>query len=208
MRYLLSLLLAGLIFFTGISPAWAFCGFYVAKADSKLYNKTSQVAIARSGDRTILTMANDYEGEVKDFAIVVPVPTVLKKEQVHVAEPTVLERLDAFSAPRLVEYFDADPCAVPERFGEFDDALARPSAASERKVRVATTGEVTGGDDRGAILSGGIRHPDFECEGVEWPQNMAEGERIQATARCQSTAPTLYSTEDEVLRGESEPRSV
>lgn len=129
MRYLLSLLLAGLIFFTGIAPAWAFCGFYVAKADAKLYNQASQVAIARSGDRTILTMANDYEGEVKDFAIVVPVPTVLKQGQVHVAEPTILERLDAFSAPRLVEYFDADPCAVPERFDAFDDALARPSAA-------------------------------------------------------------------------------
>lgn len=28
--------------------AWAFCGFYVAKADTKLYNKASQVVIARS----------------------------------------------------------------------------------------------------------------------------------------------------------------
>jgi hypothetical protein len=130
MRYLLSILLAGLMFFTGMTPAWAFCGFYVAKADAKLYNKASQVAIARSGDRTILTMANDYQGEVKDFAIVVPVPTLLKKEQVHVAEPTILERLDAFSAPRLVEYFDADPCAAPEQFNEFDGALSRPSAAA------------------------------------------------------------------------------
>ncbi|MEB3291930.1 MAG: DUF2330 domain-containing protein [Synechococcales bacterium] len=94
-----------------MSPtAWAFCGFYVAKADSKLYNQASQVAIARAGNQTVLTMANDYQGEVKDFAIVVPVPVVLKKEQVRVAEPKVMEHLDAFSAPRLVEYFDADPC--------------------------------------------------------------------------------------------------
>lgn len=90
--------------------AWAFCGFYVSKADSKLYNKASQVVIARDGDRTVLTMANDFQGEVKDFAIVVPVPTVLQKEQVRVAEPKIIERLDAFSAPRLVEYFDSDPC--------------------------------------------------------------------------------------------------
>ena len=90
--------------------AWAFCGFYVAKADTKLYNKASQVVIARSGDRTVLTMANDYQGDVKDFALVVPVPTVLKKDQVRIGEPKIIERLDAFSAPRLVEYFDEDPC--------------------------------------------------------------------------------------------------
>ncbi|MBD1890351.1 DUF2330 domain-containing protein [Coleofasciculus sp. FACHB-SPT9] len=90
--------------------AWGFCGFYVAKADTKLYNKSSQVVIARDRDRTILTMANDYQGDVKDFALVVPVPTVLQKEQVHVGDPKIIERLDAFSAPRLVEYFDEDPC--------------------------------------------------------------------------------------------------
>ncbi|MBD1879864.1 DUF2330 domain-containing protein [Coleofasciculus sp. FACHB-T130] len=90
--------------------AWGFCGFYVAKADTKLYNKASQVVIARDRDRTILTMANDYQGDVKDFALVVPVPTVLQKEQVHVGDPKIIERLDAFSAPRLVEYFDEDPC--------------------------------------------------------------------------------------------------
>ncbi|MEH2251763.1 DUF2330 domain-containing protein [Nostoc sp.] len=105
--------------------AWAFCGFYVAKADTKLYNKASQVVIARDGDRTVLTMANDFQGEVKDFAIVIPVPTVLQKEQVHVTEPKIIERLDAFSAPRLVEYFDSDPCAV-------NDWVDRPAAAPRR----------------------------------------------------------------------------
>lgn len=99
--------IASLMFAT---PALAFCGFYVARADTSLYNEASQVAIARDGDRTVLTMANDYQGEVQDFALVVPVPTVIQQEQVNVAEPTVLDRLDAFSAPRLVEYFDENPC--------------------------------------------------------------------------------------------------
>ena len=96
------------------SKAWAFCGFYVAKADSKLYNQASQVAIARAGNRTVLTMANDYQGEVKDFAIVVPVPVVLQKDQIKVADSKIIDRLDAFSAPRLVEYFDPDPCSMSE----------------------------------------------------------------------------------------------
>jgi hypothetical protein len=92
--------------------AWAFCGFYVSKADSKLYNQASQVIIARNNQRTILTMANDYQGEAKDFALVVPVPTILKKEQVNVGDRQIIERLDAFSAPRLVEYFDSNPCQI------------------------------------------------------------------------------------------------
>jgi hypothetical protein len=107
-------------------PAWAFCGFYVSKADSKLYNQASQVIIARDGDRTVLTMANDYQGNVKDFAIVVPIPVILTENQVHVGEPKIIERLDSFSAPRLVEYFDEDPCN-PVRF--YDMAVPAPLSA-------------------------------------------------------------------------------
>lgn len=110
LRVLLSCILTGAILFFGIKPALAFCGFYVAKADSSLYNQASQVIIARDKDRTVLTMSNDYQGEVKDFAMVVPVPVILTEEQVHIGESKILERLDAFSAPRLVEYFDEDPC--------------------------------------------------------------------------------------------------
>jgi hypothetical protein len=107
---LLVTLILGFIWLT--QPAGAFCGFYVAKADSQLYNQASQVIMARDGDRTILTMANDYQGEVKDFALVVPVPVVLEPEQVKIGNETIIERLDAFSAPRLVEYFDSNPCDV------------------------------------------------------------------------------------------------
>jgi hypothetical protein len=105
-------------------PAWAFCGFYVSKADTALFNKASQVAIARDGNRTVITMANDVSGDIKDFAVVVPVPMVLQQDQVHVGDPAVLKRLDAFSAPRLVEYFDANPCQPPMLY----DSVPRPSA--------------------------------------------------------------------------------
>lgn len=117
------------IMFCIVPKAWGFCGFYVAKADATLYNKASQVAIARDGNRTILTMANDFKGDVKDFAIVVPVPTVLQKEQVQVGDPKILERLDAFSAPRLVEYYDSDPCSPAEM--EFRKLAAPASTAQE-----------------------------------------------------------------------------
>jgi hypothetical protein len=90
--------------------AQAFCGFYVAKADSKLFNKASQVVLVRDGNRTVLTMANDYQGEPKDFAIVIPVPTVIKRDAVQVMDKALIDHIDAYSAPRLVEYFDDNPC--------------------------------------------------------------------------------------------------
>ena len=108
-KYLLSsaLLAASL----SIAPsASAFCGFYVAKADTDLFNQSSKVALVRDGDRTVITMANDYIGDPTEFAMVIPVPTVIKKEQVHVSDPTLLDHLDAYTAPRLVEYFDDNPC--------------------------------------------------------------------------------------------------
>jgi hypothetical protein len=130
-RCLITLLLAIIAVVCFAPTAWAFCGFYVAKADTKLYNQASQVVIARNGDRTILTMANDYQGDVKDFALVVPVPVVLQKDQVHVGDPKIIERLDAFSAPRLVEYFDPNPCNPPRG----DLFLAAPSRAMGAGLR-------------------------------------------------------------------------
>ncbi|MFN3926497.1 MAG: DUF2330 domain-containing protein [Pseudanabaenaceae cyanobacterium] len=129
LRISLSILLSLLLFFSFTPSVWAFCGFFVAKADASLYNKASQVIIARDGDRTILTMANDYQGDVKDFALVVPVPTVLKQEQVRVGDRKIIDKLDTFTAPRLVEYFDEDPCAPPDIIYEAVPAL--PGAGLE-----------------------------------------------------------------------------
>ena len=91
--------------------ALAFCGFYVAKADADLFNRSSKVIIARDGPRTILSMANDFSGDVSEFALVVPIPYVFEPEQIQVGDPAIFARIDAYSAPRLVEYFDGDPCA-------------------------------------------------------------------------------------------------
>ena len=90
--------------------SYGFCGFYVAKGDSKLFNRASQVVLVRDGDRTVMTMNNDFRGEPRDFAVVIPVPTAITREQIHVPDRALIDHLDAYSAPRLVEYFDDDPC--------------------------------------------------------------------------------------------------
>src|SRR5712664_245998 len=100
---------------TAAPRAHAFCGFFVGKADAQLFNKSSQVALVRDGDRTVLTMSNDYQGPLSEFALVVPVPSVLTREQIHIGDRKLLERLDAYSSPRLVEYTDSDPCAPRPR---------------------------------------------------------------------------------------------
>jgi hypothetical protein len=121
---------ATLLLAAGVKAAFGFCGFYVAKADTKLFNKASQVALVRFEDKTVMTMANDFRGDPKEFAIVIPVPTFLERDQIHIGDKALLEHLDAYSAPRLVEYFDEDPC----RRRELEDALMRSAAAPAAKA--------------------------------------------------------------------------
>jgi Na+-translocating ferredoxin:NAD+ oxidoreductase RnfD subunit len=99
-------LLAGMI----SHEAAAFCGFYVSKADGTLKNKTSQVILVRDGNRNVITMYNDFKGNLKDFAMVVPVPVVLKKSDIKVVDQQIFHTLNEYSKPRLVEYYDENPC--------------------------------------------------------------------------------------------------
>src|SRR4029077_810672 len=90
--------------------ASAFCGFYVAKGDAKLFNRASQVVLVHDEDKTVMTMANDFQGDPKEFAVVIPVPTKIERGQIHVAEKALIDHIDAYSAPRLVEYYARNPC--------------------------------------------------------------------------------------------------
>ena len=116
-----------------------FCGFYVSKADTKLFNKASQVVLVRDGDRTVMTMANDFQGDLKEFAVVIPVPTFLKREQIHVGDKALVDHLDAYSAPRLVEYFDPNPCWL-QRHDERMSMRVAPMAAARDMRREQSLG--------------------------------------------------------------------
>jgi hypothetical protein len=108
-----------------VAPAVdAFCGFYVAQGDAKIYNQSSRVVLAHDGNRTVLTMASDFQGDPKEFAVVIPVPVVLKKEQVHIGDPGIVDRLHDYSVPRMVEYWDPSPC--PDRVITSEDLRSLP----------------------------------------------------------------------------------
>jgi hypothetical protein len=160
-------LLALLAVCAPLEAAHAFCGFYVASGDAKLFNHRSQVALVRDGDRTVLTLASDYEGDPRQFALVVPVPVVLKRGQIHVGDSSLVAALDAYSAPRLVEYSDPDPCPdAPAALGIMVSAEKRIDTKSSMSrqsiaggVRIEARYEVDeydvlilSADDSGALI--------------------------------------------------------
>jgi len=92
------------------APARAFCGFFITGSDARLTNNASQVVLMRKGNRTVMTMSNNYQGPPESFAMVVPVPVILTKDDVRTLPADVFDHVDSLSAPRLVEYWEQDPC--------------------------------------------------------------------------------------------------
>jgi len=122
----------GAVCLGAMAPALAFCGFFVGQADASLFNDASKVVMVRDGNRTTINMLNDYKGDLKAFALVVPVPEVLQKDQVKTPHRALFDRIDAYSAPRLAEYFDPNPCAR-----QFPREFARAAPIPQAKRRAA-----------------------------------------------------------------------
>jgi MYXO-CTERM domain-containing protein len=101
----------------------------VSGATGELYNNATQVVLMREGTRTVLSMANNYQGPPSDFAMVIPVPVILQKENVKTLPQTLFKKIDELGAPRLVEYWEQDPCAPQPRYEAMRGA-PRPAAAA------------------------------------------------------------------------------
>jgi hypothetical protein len=106
----------------------AFCGFYVAGGGAELFNNATQVVLMRQGTRTVLSMQNNYQGPPSDFAMVIPVPVVLQEANVKTLPRDIFEKVDKLAAPRLVEYWEQDPC-YQERLYPASAGAAAPSMA-------------------------------------------------------------------------------
>ena len=90
--------------------AHAFCGFYVAGSNQQLLADATQVVLMRKGTRTVLSMQNNYKGPASEFAMVIPVPVVLHEGDVKTLPKDVFANIERMGAPRLVEYWEQDPC--------------------------------------------------------------------------------------------------
>jgi MYXO-CTERM domain-containing protein len=114
----------------------AFCGFYVGGAGAKMFNNATEVVLMRHGTTTVLSMQNNYQGPPDHFAMVVPVPVVIRENQVKTLPREVFDKVDTLGAPRLVEYWEHDPCTP-----DYDDDGLPPAeamdAADGEKIEVA-----------------------------------------------------------------------
>ena len=137
-----SLLSTLVLFLASALPASAaaFCGFYVSGADASLYSSATMVVMMREGTTTVLSMQNNYQGPPEDFAMVVPVPVVLEKENVKTLPREIFDRVDRLAAPRLVEYWELDPCYVPPPRIRLRKSMSRPRPSSMRQRSAAAHG--------------------------------------------------------------------
>ncbi|WP_309663480.1 DUF2330 domain-containing protein [Tabrizicola sp.] len=133
MRRTLSRLILTVSLALAAPAAQAFCGFYVARADGALYNRSSTVVYTRVNETSVITMASDYTGSPAEFAMIVPTPKVLDRSQVQTVPSETVAHLDRYTAPRLVEYFDYDPCAV--------DVMMEPEVVMEAEPGTPTRRE-------------------------------------------------------------------
>jgi len=138
----------------------AFCGFYINGAGSAMYNDATQVVLMRKGTRTVLSMQNNYKGPPSDFAMVIPVPTVLQESDVKTLPKDVFTRVDTMGAPRLVEYWEQDPCGIDEERWERKRPMkmsrasgASASLAKDDDLGVTIEAKFTVGEYQILILS-------------------------------------------------------
>lgn len=93
-----------MILVLGTTLAHAFCGTFVGGDGALLSNSASQVILAREGTRTTMTLAMDYQGDLTEFALLLPVPEVLLAEDVSSPDVRLLTDIDTYSMPREVAY--------------------------------------------------------------------------------------------------------
>jgi len=113
----------------------AFCGFYINGAGGEMFNNATQVVLMRHGTRTVLSMQNNYQGPTKDFAMVIPVPVVLKEPDVKTLTKEVFAKVDAMSSPRLVEYWEQDPCAPVRDYDDMPQMAGAGAADTESSAK-------------------------------------------------------------------------
>lgn len=117
-------------------PASAFCGAYVGAEGEEIHNRASRIVVARDDGLNTLTMFNDFEGDASQFGMIIPVPASIEADNVRLVPPELLDRVDRYSAPRLVQYTCED--FYNDAGTTIDPNVLSPSsqttAASQRSV--------------------------------------------------------------------------
>jgi len=95
----------------GASRAEAFPGLYFASSNARVTNNATQIVVMREKTRTVMSIQPDYQGPVENFVLLLPVPASFTAKDVKTMSRTMFERIELYGAPRLVEYWEVDPCS-------------------------------------------------------------------------------------------------
>jgi hypothetical protein len=129
-----------------VSAAFA-CPTIATGTTAPLSFDTAQVAITREGQRTTFSVSINPVGDPQQFALVLPVPTVLKESDIRTLDTTIFERLNGYTGPRHVN--DAG-CAQPQ--SDQDDSSNGGGVGGERGT-VEVEASYLVGDYQVVILS-------------------------------------------------------
>lgn len=103
--------------------ALAFPGFF-AYQGAKPVNRSTHVVLMKKGDATAVTVMPDYDGDLKPFVVVLPVPDDVKVEEVKTLRRDFVDRVDQISAPRFHEFWEMDPCESGKADQEWERDLS------------------------------------------------------------------------------------
>lgn len=97
-------LLCGLL----TSPAHA-SNVMLAGAGSEKVHSTN-IFLMQKGDTSVVTIHPDYEGPLRAFAVIVPVPKDVTKDRITTLKREYGDRVAQVSAPKFAEFWEMDPC--------------------------------------------------------------------------------------------------
>lgn len=105
-------------------------GFFATPGGAEATSSETQVAVvsdgAETGGQSVVTVMTDYQGPMKPFALVLPVPKDVKLADVKVLKRGALERLEELTAPRFHEFWEMEACEP----GEAEQIWERSLSAS------------------------------------------------------------------------------
>jgi MYXO-CTERM domain-containing protein len=91
------------------------CGMFIAKTETARFNDALQFVVVRAGTRVSMVVQNRYRGPVESFALLIPVPQVLKQDNVKTLDRSVFDAFEKATAPTLHYMEERDPCYDPNQ---------------------------------------------------------------------------------------------
>ncbi|MBM4363365.1 MAG: DUF2330 domain-containing protein, partial [Deltaproteobacteria bacterium] len=116
-----ALLASAVALFASSAPAMP--GFFAYQGE-KPVNRQTHVVLLKKGEATAVTVMADYEGDLRPFALVLPVPGDVKAADVRTLKRDFVDRVDSLGAPRFHEFWEMDPCDGDKREQEWERDLS------------------------------------------------------------------------------------